>query len=218
MSGVVFGTIRSIVGFAFDGRLAAAVNGCASIYLIEHNSPCFFLEFPTMPTSSEREVPDSHYIAIGQIASRWALLETTIDISIWGLAELSDKNGACITSQIAGSARKLDAVISLVQTQQPTNAVLIKRLNRFAETTRKLTERRNRVVHDHWILNEKGDPVRLEMTARRLLRYQRVQVTMKELNELASLIISHTNDYFEFMKFSVEAARSKTSPKTHKPK
>lgn len=146
--------------------------------------------------TSPIDVSQEHYALIGKVASNWALFETSLDFLIWKIAKVPDKTGACLTTQIAGAARKLDAIIALVRLNRGDEK-LISQLNKLAETQRGLAERRNRVVHDHWI-QRGGEPFRLEMTARKVLKFEPVKVSAKELGDLADEIMKMTNNFWEF--------------------
>jgi CspA family cold shock protein len=52
---------------------------------------------------------------VGKVAASWSFFEAMLDISIWNLACMSKEFGACLVAQIAGSARKLDAIIALIK-------------------------------------------------------------------------------------------------------
>ena len=56
-----------------------------------------------------------HYAMIGMIAAEWAYFESLIDRYTQRLAGIDDHVGTCLTSQIAGHARKLDAYIALAK-------------------------------------------------------------------------------------------------------
>ena len=61
-------------------------------------------------------VPEKHYTAIGEVAALWAIFEANLDMTIWGMIGIVEREKAiCITSQIAGTARKLDAIIALLR-------------------------------------------------------------------------------------------------------
>jgi hypothetical protein len=55
---------------------------------------------------------DPRYAAVGLVASGWALLEARIDETIAWLAEADEKKIACITAQLIGPAKRMDALIS----------------------------------------------------------------------------------------------------------
>ncbi len=144
------------------------------------------------------DLPDEHYTAIGKVASIWSVFETLLDVTIWTLTKIETDQGACLTAQIAGSARKLDAIISLLKLR-PDGAGKIKPINKIAEATRGLAERRNRVVHDPW-LHDEGKLFRLEATARKTLKFGSFAVDPSEIGKLQSDMLKHIYVYTELMR------------------
>lgn len=61
----------------------------------------------------EERIETAHFAAMGRVATKWALLEVVVDGCSIKLAEISGIRGLCLTSQIFGIKRKLDAFISL---------------------------------------------------------------------------------------------------------
>ena len=51
------------------------------------------------PSSTESEIPDSHYAAMGKVDDAWCGLELCIDYLIWELLGVDQIVGACVTSQ-----------------------------------------------------------------------------------------------------------------------
>lgn len=144
-------------------------------------------------------VSDRHLMLVGRVTSNWSLFETMIDMAIWHLADVEDNSGACLTAQIAGSARKLDALISLFHLHYPAESATLKRLQQAAEKSRDLAEKRNRVVHDHWRLLD-GKPSRLEITARKRLIFGPVSVSEDDLFKLADEVTHHANEFWKLLK------------------
>jgi hypothetical protein len=139
------------------------------------------------PEDKAYELTQAHYAAIGRVASEWASFETTIDTETIGLAGCEVKAGVCLTAQIAGWARKLDAYIALAGLRGALKT--LPKLHALANATSGLAEQRNRVVHDPWI----GETTthRLEATARKRLRLQFVPMTTAEVVALADKILAH---------------------------
>jgi hypothetical protein len=134
------------------------------------------------------EAADALFAAIGKVAEAWAAVELVIDQGCWVLAAVEDIKGACLTSQVMGSARKLDAFIALVRLRGGDDA-LVKRLNKFAERARGLQEQRNRIVHDPWlVLTEDGVPQRYEVSARRVARMTTIPTPTSEVSKLCDQI------------------------------
>ena len=145
---------------------------------------------------AEQKRHSAHYEAIGAVVAAWTFFETTIDIQIWRLAEIDQARGACITSQIAGHARKLDAVFALLRRRETLTNVRDRAVNRFCERASGLSEQRNRVTHDLWmVVSEPGEaPKRLEISARRRLVFETKSHPTSELTRLATLIHSLSRD------------------------
>ena len=154
-----------------------------------------------------RDVPDEHYAAIGKIAASWAIFEMLLDSSMTALAEIDDKEKAvCFTSQIARSARKLDAITALLRLS-PEGLSKVKQINKIAETTRALAERRNRVVHDIWL--QEGDKLlRLEATARKILKFGPFHVDPSDMDKLQADIWAHIVDYVRLMHLYLRGKRT----------
>jgi hypothetical protein len=64
------------------------------------------------------------------------------------LAQIPQQTGLCLTAQIGGSARKLDAYIAIARLRGADK--FMGELDALAKATTALSERRNRVVHDPW--------------------------------------------------------------------
>ena len=138
-----------------------------------------------------------HYATIGQIAASWAGFEWFIDVYALALGRIPVEAGLCLTSQISGSARKLDAYIAIA-CLRGADEKLVGELNKFAQNTKALAERRNRVVHDPWMVaTGKGVSHRLETTARKKLRYGYVAVPNSEMLKLFLDITNHNMQFLE---------------------
>jgi hypothetical protein len=121
----------------------------------------------------------NHLSAIGRVAAAWSTFEAVVDTGCIRLAGLETENGVCLTSQIAGILRKLDAYIALARLRTLPDE-LVKKLNKFHDKAREAGEKRNRLVHDVWYFKQHGPPERLEATARRLLRLEYIPTKSKK--------------------------------------
>jgi hypothetical protein len=149
---------------------------------------------PYDPVSSlmQREASARHLSAVGAVASLWANFELTIDRNTVELGRLPVRAGHCLTAQIAGSARKMDAYIAIARLRGADK--FADPLDKFSKDTASLAERRNRVVHDPWFFSEIDSAAfaqRHEVTARRKLRLGFILVEMEEIARLASDIYRH---------------------------
>lgn len=145
-------------------------------------------------------LPDEHYAAIGRVTEHWAALELLIDASCWELALVDSLVGTCLTAQVLGHARKLDAFIALVRLRGGDEQ-LIKRLNKFSETARRVSERRNRVVHDPW-MTFAGAPHRYEASARK--------AAVLRMIPMATADVTHLSDQIDDLWGNFHALREET--------
>lgn len=143
--------------------------------------------------------PD-HYKAIGYVVVAWSFMETLIDATSWELAQVDQQHGACLTSQIAGSSRKLDALLALIRYRVAPSPALDKKLNRFAKDTMGLAERRNRVIHDPWVSWAKDGKIRrFEISARKNLKVEAEEHTTERVMALALEITNHAETFRSLM-------------------
>jgi hypothetical protein len=109
---------------------------------------------------SYSQVPedDHHYTIIGRVACRWATLEALIDGVIADLAQCGAEEMTCVTAQLIGPAKRMDALIALFTPRKGSDG-LRKQLKAFQGRIQQLGEDRNKVVHDPLLLNEETGQV-----------------------------------------------------------
>jgi hypothetical protein len=125
-------------------------------------------------------VSERHYSAIGRVAASWARFEGTIDLWLWALMNVPDYIGVCLTGQMIGHGPRLDAFIALARVSG-SRKKWNKKLEDFAGRAKSFADRRNRAVHDVWILKKPTNPIRREATAKRTVRLLEIQVPTQEL-------------------------------------
>jgi hypothetical protein len=134
------------------------------------------------------------YRAIGHVAVRWSRLEANIATQLWRLADVASEPGACLTAQIVGISRLLDALKSLV-ILRGGSADLVGRLNKFLEKSHGLVEKRNRVIHDDWLFDPPG-PTRLEIKAKGRLVWEFRLESAATVEAVAIEIAHHTATFY----------------------
>jgi hypothetical protein len=149
-------------------------------------------------------IPFEYSTAIGDVVSKWALLEHEIDWMIWSLAGLVEnaKIGACLTAQYSSVAARFNAMFALARLRGVPEFQIAK-LNKFRDQVFGLAERRNRVAHDPWFANWdfKSTPARqtatyrLHKTARSKLEYTLKPIEMEELKALSEAIDQAMRDF-----------------------
>lgn len=138
-----------------------------------------------------------HYAALGALVAVWSLIEAAVDIETHSLAQLNAETGYCLTAQITGIARKLDAYVSLANLVE-IQTELAKALRKFADNSVALAEKRNRYIHDVWVLsNYPETPKRWEATARRKLRHLQIETPTATLWEFGDQLIKHLSRFYE---------------------
>lgn len=114
----------------------------------------------------------AHMELIGHLASEWNRLELHINYYIWELANVEKLAGACITAQIIPPSSRMRALISLAQ-YCGASKKLIEKLGKFSVTVEALARRRNRYIHDPWMIQGTPDKVvRLEIVNNRTLVFE----------------------------------------------
>jgi hypothetical protein len=153
------------------------------------------LESLTAATFDQTHPVIRHMAIVGQIASSWATFEIAIDINTISLARITTTMGFCLTAQVIGPARKLDAYIAVARERGAGR--FMDELDKFAKDTAGFAERRNRAVHDPWIVLGQNPARRFEITARRRLKALSVPVTESELSNLMTEINKHRDRFIE---------------------
>jgi hypothetical protein len=153
-----------------------------------------------MPDQSQQQ-PEFVFIPeyanlIAHVASSWATLEYYVADSIWQLAELKPAIGACITTQIFGLGGKFAALLALLKLRQAPES-LITKVNKFTETVRGPQERRNRIIHDAWLMDNENPTAmgRLELTAPKKLSFKAETILLVELQTDYDQIAKARNDF-----------------------
>jgi hypothetical protein len=141
------------------------------------------------------EMTAEQYRAIGHVAVRWSRLEADIATQLWRLADVQNGPGACLTAQIAGVSRLLDALISLVVFRGGSTA-LVAKLHKFSAKSHGLVEKRNRVIHDVWTFDPPG-PIRHEVKAKGRLIWEERPEPAATVEAVAVEIVRHTTAFYD---------------------
>lgn len=128
---------------------------------------------------------DPHYTVIGRVASTWAHLEALIDGSISDLASCGEAQMACVTAQLIGPAKRMDALLALFVFRGGSE-LLRKKIKAFQGRLQQLGEDRNRIVHDPiFIKIETGEAHKVLITAKGQLKYEFVALSIEEMKRTA---------------------------------
>ncbi len=67
-----------------------------------------------MARHPQRDLYESTLVEIGRITTTWAKFEHWVDVAIWYLADVEDRRGACITTQLGSIHAKFRALEALM--------------------------------------------------------------------------------------------------------
>lgn len=139
----------------------------------------------------DSRVASAHYSAIGQVAAQWGYFETIIDTWLMHLAGMKPEIAVCFTSQMMGPRPRVNAFIALARYLNPDKK-WIAPLEQFAKEVTAVAERRNRVIHDMWHMEDPSQPMRLEASAVKSLRLKFVEHPTTDLIALIVSIVTLT--------------------------
>lgn len=95
------------------------------------------------------------YPLIGRIAAEWANFEHILDQIIWDLTKGKKDINSCITGQIVGHGRRIK-IIKILSRYRGYDNEDIKEINKLDKGLQKISENRNRYIHDAWFKQEAG--------------------------------------------------------------
>lgn len=108
--------------------------------------------------AKQTPLPDDHlfYPLIGRVAAEWAQLEHVLDLVIWDLSKGEKIANSCVTAQIMSHFPRFKAILALAEHRGYDKATLSK-IRSLSGKMVDLAEKRNRYVHDAWILESFGE-------------------------------------------------------------
>ena len=127
--------------------------------------------------------------ALGFVANTWAAFERTIDIYTLEIGGIKKDPGLCLTTQILGSGKKLEAYIAVVKLR--CGDIYSKELEIFWKDTQKLQERRNRLIDDQSLIFRHIKKSRFELTAARKFRQEAIEENTDTILKFADYIFKH---------------------------
>jgi hypothetical protein len=129
---------------------------------------------------------DPYFTAVGRVANAYAQLEFKMNDAIWELANVARMAGVCMTAQMIGPSPRNRCLLALLEFRNASNA-LITEFNKIGRKIEGVAARRNRYVHDPFVLNEDtGEIQRMESTADKSIRHGFMNAEINDLNQLAT--------------------------------
>ncbi len=118
--------------------------------------------------------PEDHpvYASVGKISSEWANLEHRLDEIIWSMIpKTSSSQLACLTGQMMGHVPRYNAILALIANYKMSSDIR-KTADDLRGYTSKLSDDRNRAIHDVWYVDaESSEPHQYRTMPKNDLRY-----------------------------------------------
>ena len=144
-------------------------------------------------------IDDRHAAAIGRVAACWAAFEYVVKMHVCILGNFPIDTGACVIAHLPIHAL-MDAFEALVNLSNPDKK-LSKEIQKFPGATVGLSKRRNRAVHDTWMIGDTTQHhYRLELTATKRLVFQHIREDESQLMRLFEDIRTHISKFFALWK------------------
>ena len=113
------------------------------------------------PSEARDRATEPYYAAIGRLATTWSELDGMLQRQVWQLTGMDRDEGLCVTAQMGGPARCLDAIIALCQLNGADKDT-IRRMNVLYKRVGDLQRHRNRIIHDIWLIQAGEIAIRVE--------------------------------------------------------
>lgn len=150
------------------------------------------------------------YLAlVGRISAAWAVLDLYFDSAIAHLLGGDPNAVACVTTQFNSHYPKLKAVIALCKHKGASRG-RVKELEKFLGALNDLSERRNRAVHDAWLLKNGKIVGKVNFGGVRAAHPSSIE----DLTNLSNLIIDRGIKFLDITS-SIYAEMREPSPKSN---
>jgi hypothetical protein len=138
---------------------------------------------------------DPYFTAIGRVANAYSQLEFKMNDAIWELANVARMAGVCMTAQMIGPGPRNRCLVALLKFRNASDA-LIKEFNKIGDKIEGVAARRNRYVHDPFVLlPDTGEIRRMESTANKSISYGFKDADINDLKQLATDIDTVADEF-----------------------
>jgi hypothetical protein len=162
-------------------------------------------------TKQQREL-EHLYALIGSITSTWSHIENSVDVTLWSLAKMEARVGACLTAQIQSLGYRLSALVAIVAVLGGSKELLAS-INRFSQRADDLARDRNRVVHDPISTSDDDEPEAITITARKKLIYGFFKGKTEEYSRINSDVAELLGSYLRLEKEIYSALQGLVPPR-----
>ena len=103
-------------------------------------------------------LPEDHpfYPLIGRVVAEWAQLEHVLDLIIWDLTKGDKIANSCVTGQIMSHFPRFKTILALAE-HRGSDEKTLSEIRSLREKMFGVSEKRNRYIHDAWILQTFGE-------------------------------------------------------------
>jgi len=143
------------------------------------------------------DIPDEYLTEIGRVTTRWAMLESVVDLCLTRLAgkDILDARSAIIFNHMA-FPMKLDVMGALVSELLP-NYPELSGFPTVHQLLKQAQEKRNSIAHSKWGTDEQTGKVQISrLTARGKLKTSITPISVSEIRTAADLIEKAAHDLY----------------------
>lgn len=165
-----------------------------------------------MPDEKLPDIPDEYLTEIGRVTTRWAMLESVIDLCLTLLSgnREFDLRSAIIFNHMAFPMR-LDVMGTLVDRLLPDYSGL-SGFPTVLQSLKQAQEKRNSIAHSKWGVDEQTSQVHISrLTARGKLKTSIVPISVAEISAVADLIAKAVHDLYVLV---VNAGTTNSAPQS----
>ena len=150
------------------------------------------------PADPLPDIPDEYLTEIGRVTTRWAILESVLDLCLMKLAgkDITDSRSLIIFNHMA-FPMKLDVLGALVNELLPGYPGLAGYPS-VLQSLKQAQEKRNMVAHSKWGVNA-TNPAQVEisrLTARGKLKTSVTPISLDEIKAAANLVIDAAQNLY----------------------
>jgi len=153
-----------------------------------------------MAEDEGRDIPDKYLIEIGRVTTRWAVLESILDLSLMKLCgkDITDPRSLIIFNHMA-FPMKLDILGALVS-ELIANHPGLSEFSSVLNLLKQAQEKRNFISHSKWGLDEQNRVEISRVTARGKLKTMIMPISAEEIKTSADLIREASHRLFYLVK------------------
>ena len=144
-------------------------------------------------------LPKEYVEAIGLACANYAQTEDCLQMAIWGLLDIDGEMGWALTTHMAFPLR--ESVIKSLSELKFDDLKDIENLDQILSDIKDAADKRNKLSHHMWCVDEKTHEVfRIETSARTRVSVEQKPVSLKEIRDDAEFIYTAGLKLLQFLK------------------